>query len=87
MKRYVATGGAGFIGSALVRQLLVQGDGEVTVIDNLMTGYKKNLEEVASRVDFNGSDGRDYGAIAPLVRNADVVLSPGGHSVRAAFHP
>jgi nucleoside-diphosphate-sugar epimerase len=74
MSRYVVTGGAGFIGSALVRQLLTQGDGEVTVVDNLTTGYEKNLEEVASRVNFNRSDIRDYEAIADAVRGSDVVF-------------
>ena len=74
MSRYVVTGGAGFIGSALVRQLLTQGDGEVTVVDNLTTGYEKNLEEVASRVNLNRSDIRDYEAIADAVRGSDVVF-------------
>ncbi len=41
MKRYVVTGGAGFIGSALVRALLAQGDGQVRVIDNLLTGHEE----------------------------------------------
>jgi nucleoside-diphosphate-sugar epimerase len=74
MSRFVVTGGAGFIGSALVRQLLTQGDGEVTVVDNLTTGYEKNLEEVASRVNLNRSDIRDYEAIADAVRGSDVVF-------------
>jgi nucleoside-diphosphate-sugar epimerase len=74
MSRYVVTGGAGFIGSALVRQLLTQGGGEVTVVDNLTTGYEKNLEEVASRVNLNRSDIRDYEAIADAVRGSDVVF-------------
>ena len=41
MTRYVVTGGAGFIGSALVRALLTREDAEVRVIDNLLTGYEK----------------------------------------------
>ena len=53
MKRYVITGGAGFIGSALLRQLVAQGNGKVTVIDNLMTGHEENLEEIAPLVDFD----------------------------------
>jgi len=43
MKKYVVTGGAGFIGSALVRSLLTLGDGSVEVIDNLSTGRQDNL--------------------------------------------
>ena len=42
-QRYLVTGGAGFIGSHLVRYLLEQGR-HVTVIDNLSTGRKSNLE-------------------------------------------
>ena len=42
MKKYVVTGGAGFIGSALVRGLIAAGDGSVDVIDNLLTGYRSN---------------------------------------------
>ena len=38
MSKYVVTGGAGFIGSALVRGLLREGAPKVVVIDNLLTG-------------------------------------------------
>src|SRR5690349_7513115 len=46
-KRYVVTGGCGFIGSHLVEHLLQQG-AQVFVIDNLATGRKSNLDAVAS---------------------------------------
>ena len=42
MKKILITGGAGFIGSHLVRELLLDGH-EVTVMDNLFTGTKQNL--------------------------------------------
>jgi len=58
MKRYVVTGGAGFIGSALVRGLLREGAGQVTVIDNLLTGKEENLAEVAGRIEQLRSDAR-----------------------------
>lgn len=74
MTRYVVTGGAGFIGSTLVRQLLAQRDGEVAVIDNLLTGYEKNLEEVAARIQFQRVDIRDYAALAGALRGANVVF-------------
>src|SRR5690349_857267 len=41
MNHYVVTGGAGFIGSAIVRKLLAEGAGKVVVIDNLMTGNER----------------------------------------------
>ena len=74
MSRYVVTGGAGFIGSALVRSLLLRGDSEVRVIDNLLTGFERNLEEVRSRIQFFRTDIRDYAALAPVMRAADVVF-------------
>src|SRR5438552_5198538 len=74
MSKYVVTGGAGFIGSALVRGLLRQGAQRVIVIDNLLSGREENLDEVASSVDLERADIRCYEQIAPLVRGADVVF-------------
>jgi UDP-glucose 4-epimerase len=74
MKKYVVTGGAGFIGSALVRTLLGDGAGEVEVIDSLLTGHERNLAEVRSRIKFHHADIRDPAAIGPLIRGADVVF-------------
>jgi len=73
MKRYVVTGGAGFIGSSLVRALLADDDGEVVVIDNLLTGREENLEEVKERVRLERADIRDYERIAPVIAGADTV--------------
>jgi UDP-glucose 4-epimerase len=49
----LVTGGAGFIGSNLVEEL-VKGKEKVTVIDNMHTGSEKNLSEVRGRVEFIG---------------------------------
>src|SRR4051794_26070455 len=73
MKRYVVTGGAGFIGSALVRALLAR-DGQVEVIDNFLTGHKQNLAEVESQVALHTADIRKYTAIAPIIAGADAVF-------------
>ena len=73
-KRYVITGGSGFIGSGLVRALQERGDGDVAVIDNLLTGHKKNLDGLAGPVDFHQVDIRDYDAIAPLIAGADTLF-------------
>ena len=74
MSKYVVTGGAGFIGSALVRGLLRQGASKVLVIDNLLSGREENLAEVASSVELHNVDIRCYEQIAPILRGADVVF-------------
>ena len=74
MNKYVVTGGAGFIGSAIVRGLLREGAEKVTVIDNLFSGHARNLEEVRGQVDFQNADIRNYEEIAPVIRGADVVF-------------
>jgi len=74
MSKYVVTGGAGFIGSSLVRGLLAQGAGKVLVIDNLFTGHERNLEEVRASIEFHRVDIRQFDEVAPLVRGADAVF-------------
>jgi nucleoside-diphosphate-sugar epimerase len=72
MSRCVVTGGAGFIGSALVRKLLDAGS-RVAVIDNFFTGHERNLDEVRDRIELHNLDIRDAAGIAPVIRGADVV--------------
>ncbi|MBV9266117.1 MAG: SDR family oxidoreductase [Acidobacteriaceae bacterium] len=76
MDRYIVTGGAGFIGSALVRTLLARGY-RVEVIDNLATGYRRNLDEVQDQITFHELDIRDYDRIAPVIAGARRVFHLG----------
>jgi len=57
-----------------VRKLLAEGAGRVMVIDNLLTGQERNIEEIRSRIDFQRADIRNYEEIAHLVRGASVVF-------------
>jgi UDP-glucose 4-epimerase len=68
--RTVVTGGAGFIGSTLVDQLLAAGH-SVTVIDNFSSGSAENLEQArehaGSRLDIHEVDIRDAQTITTIV--------------------
>jgi UDP-glucose 4-epimerase len=70
--KVLVTGGAGFIGSHLVRRLLADGHG-VRVLDNLATGFRQNLEEVSSAIDFIYGDICDPDVCNDGVREIDVV--------------
>ncbi len=74
MSKYVVTGGAGFIGSAIVRGLLREGASQVVVLDNFLTGHDENLDEVRSAIDLQRADIRHYEEIAPILRGAAVVF-------------
>jgi len=75
MTRCVVTGGAGFIGSTLVRALLAaEGSNQVCVLDCLLTGKEENLAEVRSRIDFVRADIRDFDSVARAVSGAGIVF-------------
>lgn len=70
----LVTGGAGFIGSNLVRALLARGD-EVRVLDNFSTGYRRNLDPLD--VDLVEGDLRSYERVAAAVNGVEVVFHQG----------
>lgn len=70
--RVLVTGGAGFIGSHLVRRLLRDGH-TVRVVDNLSTGRRENLNDVAGDVDLRVADVADFAACVEAVDGIDVV--------------
>lgn len=74
MDRFLVTGGAGFIGSALVRGLLAHGAGSVVVVDNLLTGHERNLDDISGQIDFHRADVRDYDSLFRAMEGVDVVF-------------
>ena len=74
MGKAVVTGGAGFIGSNLVRALLERGD-EVRVLDNFSTGNRANLDGLD--VEIVEGELRSYERVHNAVRGRDVVYHLG----------
>ena len=71
MVQVLVTGGAGFIGSHLVRGLLDRGDG-VRVLDNLSTGSKANLAGLD--VEFIEGDVRDTAVVQESIKDVDTIF-------------
>ena len=72
-QRALVTGGAGFIGSHIVRRLLAL-DWNVVVLDDLSTGSRSNLDEVAPDIRFVEGDVRDLDDVRGAVQGCDAVF-------------
>jgi nucleoside-diphosphate-sugar epimerase len=73
MAHYLVTGGAGFIGSHLVEELVRRGE-RVRVVDSLVTGHRENLAAVAGLVEFIEGDLADAGVANAAASGVDYVL-------------
>lgn len=73
MLKFLVTGGAGFIGSNIVEYLVAQGE-TVRVIDNLSTGYKKNIGYILDSIEFIEGDITKPEDCARAVEGIDYVL-------------
>lgn len=71
--KFVVTGGAGFIGSYIVKNLVKNGH-SVKVIDNLHTGGKENLGEYQKEIDFYEVDIRNYEELKRNLRGIDGIF-------------
>jgi UDP-glucose 4-epimerase len=88
-KRALVTGGLGFVGSAVVRQLAAEG-AAVRVLDSLLPlggGSPRNLIGVREGVDVIIDDTRSRDAVDRAVRDCDVVFHLAGHAGFSALAP
>jgi UDP-glucose 4-epimerase len=74
--RALVTGGAGFIGSNLVRALLERGDA-VRILDNFSTGSRPNLADIAADVEVVEGELRSYERVHAATRGVEVVFHQG----------
>ena len=78
MSTYLVTGGAGFVGSNLIGELVKRGE-TVRALDNLATGHIENLEQVKEKIQWHEADIRNLESIRPDFEGVDYVihLAPG----------
>jgi nucleoside-diphosphate-sugar epimerase len=73
MALYLVTGGAGFIGSNIVEELIKRGQ-KVRVLDNFSTGKRDNLSAWADKIELVEGDIRSYHLVREAVEGVDFVL-------------
>ena len=73
MAKYLVTGGAGFIGSNIVEELVKQ-EKEVRVLDNLSTGFEENLAPFMDRIEFQKGDIRKEEDVKKSLEGIDYVI-------------
>jgi nucleoside-diphosphate-sugar epimerase len=71
--RYLVTGGAGFIGSNLVDELVRRG-ASVAVLDDLSAGKEENLTTVREKIDFHLGSVTDLDTVHSACRGVDYVI-------------
>ena len=71
--KYVVTGGAGFIGSHIVK-LLVEKGHKIVIIDNLHTGSLSRLKEIEDKIEFHRIDIRNYEKLKSIIKDVDGIF-------------
>ena len=73
MATYLVTGGAGFIGSNIVEELVNRGE-RVRVLDNLSTGKRENIQHFIDHIEFIEGDIRNLDIMRKAISGVDFVL-------------
>jgi nucleoside-diphosphate-sugar epimerase len=73
MSLYLVTGGAGFIGSNIVEELVKRGE-KVRVLDNFATGKRENLSAWMDRIELVEGDIRSFHLLREAVEGVDFIL-------------
>jgi len=73
MSFYLVTGGAGFIGSNIVEELLKRGE-KVRILDNFSTGKRENVLQFLDKVELVEGDIRSYHIVRAAVEGVDFIL-------------
>ena len=71
--RYLVTGGAGFIGSNIVEELIRRGD-KVSVLDNFSTGRRENIQSFMDDVELSEGDIRSLSTVYRAVDEVDFII-------------
>ena len=71
--KFFISGGAGFIGSHLCDSLLKEGH-QVSILDNMSTGYAGNIAHIEDRIVIHQGDIRDVALVEKTIARADIVL-------------
>ena len=71
--KILVTGGAGFIGSNLTGELIKQG-AKVVILDNLITGFRENLNEISGDFDFIEGDINDDAKLKQAIEGVEIIF-------------